>query len=507
LCRSARSVAPYCARRAAAGWSAVFVMTSGKASGAGANVTAPPAAPAPQNHQKRTYADAFRAPCSRDDLPHGLLPRRRRKLSVAGVPEGRYGSILSRLFQREVGSVAAMATRASAAKLKFKNISLRATFDTIDGDSAHPSSLAILGRRRSRVIEIVSSGDLIFALTYAGVCAAYSRDAANVPICHMNTSSDEVIRSLFLNKSNGSLITVSVFRKDHFSSLHCRSTPLAHIRRGKLDSAVRIFESESLRWPGFVEFDDVNGKVLTFSAEDKKYKVWDLNTYDHLFTINDDCIQEIKISPGIMLLIHHRHESHVPLRIVDIETGFVVKDCNHLLHRNRKIDFIEQFNEKLLVKQEHENLQIVDVRTADVISVPRTHFHTPSAFIFLYENQLFLTFRQRQVSVWNFKGELVTTFEDHTLWYSDSHTNSIYITQHQDLIMSYCQLDNECDHGSINVSWITDGKRLAKISCMPNQDDQNHRRALEEVTALFYNEERNEIYSGNRQGKLHVWSS
>jgi hypothetical protein len=299
---------------------------------------------------------------------------------------------------------------------------------------------------------------------------------------------------------------VSVFRKDHFSSLHCRSTPLAHIRRGRLDSAVRIFESESLRWPGFVEFDDVNGKVLTFSAEDKNYKVWDLNTYEHLYTIKDDCIQEIKISPGIMLLIHHRHESHVPLRIVDIETGFILKECNHLLHRNRKIDFIEQFNEKLLVKQEHENLQIVDVRTADVISVPRTHFHTPSAFIFLYENQLFLTFRQRQVSVWNFKGELVTTFEDHTLWYSDSHTNSIYITQHQDLIMSYCQLDNECDHGSINVSWISNGKLLARISCMPSRDDQDHRRALEEVTALYYNEDRNEIYSGNRQGNVHVWS-
>ena len=30
-----------------------------------------------------------------------------------------------------------------------------------------------------------------------------------------------------------------------------------------------IFASELLRWPGFVEFDDVNDKVLTYSAEDK----------------------------------------------------------------------------------------------------------------------------------------------------------------------------------------------------------------------------------------------
>jgi hypothetical protein len=82
------------------------------------------------------------------------------------------------------------------------------------------------------------------------------------------------------------------------------------------------------------------------------------------------------------------------------------------------------------VKQENENLQIVDVRptapprpviaSVDVRGptlqvrdstkkeVKQTDFMTPSAFIFLYENQLFLTFRNRAVSVWNFRGELVT---------------------------------------------------------------------------------------------------
>jgi hypothetical protein len=35
--------------------------------------------------------------------------------------------------------------------------------------------------------------------------------------------------------------------------------------------------------------------------------------------------------------------------------------------------------------------------------VSRTQFTTPTAFIFLYENQLFLTFRDRTVAVWNFK--------------------------------------------------------------------------------------------------------
>jgi hypothetical protein len=42
-----------------------------------------------------------------------------------------------------------------------------------------------------------------------------------------------------------------------------------YIRRGQPDAGFPLFESESLKWPGFVEFDDVNGKVLTYSAQDR----------------------------------------------------------------------------------------------------------------------------------------------------------------------------------------------------------------------------------------------
>lgn len=78
----------------------------------------------------------------------------------------------------------------------------------------------------------------------------------------------------------------------------------------------------------------------------------------------------------------------------------------------------------------------LQVRNAQLTEVSRTEFMTPSTFIFLYENQLFLTFRNRTVAVWNFRGELVTSFEDHLLWHPDCNTNNIYITSDQDLIIS-----------------------------------------------------------------------
>ncbi|KAG7569663.1 hypothetical protein ISN45_Aa04g023570 [Arabidopsis thaliana x Arabidopsis arenosa] len=440
-------------------------------------------------------------------------------------PDGFVNSV-KKLQRREISSRMDRAFSISTAQERFRNMRLVEQYDTHDPKGYCLVSLPNL-LKRSKVIEIVAARDIVFALTLSGVCASFNRET-NKTVCFLNVSPDEVIRSLFYNKNNDSLITVSVYASDNYSSLKCRSTRIEYILRGQADAGFPLFESESLKWPGFVEFDDVNGKVLTYSAQDSVYKVFDLKNYALLYSISDKNVQEIKISPGIMLLIFKRAASHVPLKILSIEDGTVLKSFNHLLHRNKKVDFIEQFNEKLLVKQENENLQILDVRNAELIEVSRTEFMTPSAFIFLYENQLFLTFRNRNVSVWNFRGELVTSFEDHLLWHPDCNTNNIYITSDQDLIISYCKADTEDqwvegNAGSINISNILTGKCLAKIKAIngpPKEEDSsgsdlgksNRRRnavaeALEDITALFYDEERNEIYTGNRHGLLHVWSN
>lgn len=451
---------------------------------------------------KRTYADAALSPAKPVDssLPLSLqLGKRRRRRSTAT-----YASLARRLQRRELGLSSGF-SGAALARDKFTHVRLQVSFDIHCKPADDDPRLWTRHPNRSRIIEIVSSRDLIFALANNGVCTVFSRDLRE-KVCLVNTCKDEVIRSLFLNKINDSLITVSVFKKDEFSSLHCRSTPLAHLRKGKIESGYPIFETECLRWPGFVEFDDVNGKILTFSADDKTYKVWDLRTYEHSFTIPYKGITEIKISPGIMLLVFERMESYVPIRILNVTNGQLLRDIKHMLHRKRKLEFIEQFHQKLLVKQENENLQIVDVCTGDHVVVDRSHFLLPNAFIFLYESELFLTFQNRQVSVWNFCGERVTVFEDHTLFSQDSSTNCIYITQKQDIIVSHCQQEGECGHGSINMSWIDSGKSLGKITCGPNHAI-DHIRALENVSALHYNEERNEIYSGTRDGVVHVWSN
>ena len=187
------------------------------------------------------------------------------------------------------------------------------------------------------------------------------------------------------------------------------------------------------------------------------------------------------------------------------------------------MDIIEQFNEKLLVKQEGAPLSIRDVRSGALVTVPLSQFVTPNAFIFLYEKARFLTFHNKSVEVWNFRGEQAAAFEDHTLWHSDCTTNNIYITADQGLIISYCHAGPLAaspavasrggvpppEAGAINISCILSGKCLAKIRAPPagREGVSPTEEALTDVTAIFYDEEHNEIYSGNRNGIVSVWSN
>mgnify|MGYP004226619433 CR=1 FL=1 len=75
----------------------------------------------------------------------------------------------------------------------------------------------------SPITELIAAGHLMFALTQAGACAAYCRTSGK-RLCYLNVKSDETVRSIFLNKQNDSVITVSVYKKDQYRQLRCRST-------------------------------------------------------------------------------------------------------------------------------------------------------------------------------------------------------------------------------------------------------------------------------------------
>ncbi|GJV55155.1 hypothetical protein Tco_1456160 [Tanacetum coccineum] len=72
--------------------------------------------------------------------------------------------------------------------------------------------------RENRIDEIVAAHDILLGLAQSGVYVAFSQETK----CFLNIRPGEVIRSLFFKKNNDSLITVSVYASDNYSSLKCR---------------------------------------------------------------------------------------------------------------------------------------------------------------------------------------------------------------------------------------------------------------------------------------------
>ena len=436
-------------------------------------------------------------------------------------------------------------TRSKRSNSKFKIVGV---LDTHDPKAMVEQKLCYL-MHRSDIVEVASSENLIFILNSTGICTAFDRFTMK-RVCFLNISVDQVIRSLFYNKTNDSIITVSVFRTDSYSSLKCRSIPLVYVKQKEPKKGFELFENEPLKWPGFVEFDDVNGKVLTYSDETKIYKIWELKNYEIIYEILGTNIQEIKISPGIMMIIHKiepgknsrmdnrfsqitnsenvetynsndtsGRTSFLPLKLVDVANGKLLKQFKIPMKDLMKIEVVELFDEKLLLKQSGEKLMIYDVRDDSHLMM---NFKTPSAFIFLYEKKLFLTFDGRKISVWNLRGDKIHEFDDHELFMPDCNTNCIHITRQQDTIISYCRRKPQAvsegsppmqrihdNTGAIHFSNVLTGSCLTKISITDAIDPattEMYRSALRTVSSLHYDENNHELYTGNGDGKLYVWS-
>lgn len=149
---------------------------------------------------------------------------------------------------------------------RFSGMRVKAAIDMHDAHLAHKLPLL---KRRSDITEMILADGLLLALTQTGVCVAFARHQGMRRLCYLNIAEDEIIRSLFHNKANRTIITVSVFRSDNYTSLKCRSTSIDSIEQGRPQDGRPVFDSESLRYPGFIEFDEVNSKVITFSADNR----------------------------------------------------------------------------------------------------------------------------------------------------------------------------------------------------------------------------------------------
>ena len=142
------------------------------------------------------------------------------------------------------------------------------------------------------------------------------------------------------------------------------------------------------------------------------YRVWSLATYQLQYVLKDEKIAEFKICHGVMLLLYVIEQNKVPMALINVHTGSILMKIN-FDQEDREIEFLEQFNEKIMIKTRGLPLKIYNCRTASSIEVPA--FSPPEAFIFLYEKEKFLTLREGKIEIWTSDGNLLTNFEGQNL--------------------------------------------------------------------------------------------
>ena len=142
------------------------------------------------------------------------------------------------------------------------------------------------------------------------------------------------------------------------------------------------------------------------------YRVWSLSTYKLQYVLKDDKIAEFKICHGVMLLLYVIEANCVPMALINVHTGKILMKIS-FDQTGREIEFLEQFNERIMFKTRGNPLKIINC--SDRTTHEAASFSPPEAFIFLYEKEKFLTLKEGRIEIWTSNGELLTDFDKRQL--------------------------------------------------------------------------------------------
>jgi len=106
-----------------------------------------------------------------------------------------------------------------------------------------------------------------------------------------------------------------------------------------------------------------------------------------------------------MLLLFNPVGNSIPMTIVNVHTGEPLMNIAYQGHL-QDIEFVEQFNEHILIKQKHRPLKIHDILTNQSKLI--NDFESPDAFIFVYEKELFVSLREGKITIWSTDGTMIT---------------------------------------------------------------------------------------------------
>ncbi|KAH0486414.1 MAG: uncharacterized protein KVP18_001595 [Porospora cf. gigantea A] len=238
-----------------------------------------------------------------------------------------------------------------------------------------------------RVSEIIFAKDLLCILFDTGKAIAYDLQTGIVK-CELNEAIDSencTIRSLSYNKRNDTLIVAW--------NNSCNSKGLGVFVADRYDIAVhgllrfsskaRRFENFHILYPGFLEFEDFNGRLVTSTSENHLFTFWDMESYEPVFSESNEDYIEMRISRGTVALFENLHEYRLGVRLCRLKDGMrIVDTCVNLLP-GHDLTFLELCGCFLLTKQEGANLRVHNLLSGEENRVTNTvTLHPKSVFFF-----------------------------------------------------------------------------------------------------------------------------
>lgn len=99
-----------------------------------------------------------------------------------------------------------------------------------------------------------------------------------------------------MNGHNSTLLLVSIeVTANIVGQMKCRQIPIEELKQG-VTSGKTIFGQFILEYPDFIEFDDLNGVVVTKHDAEKVFRVWSMaEPSTLLYTLNHPDMGEFKI--------------------------------------------------------------------------------------------------------------------------------------------------------------------------------------------------------------------
>ncbi|EZG43544.1 hypothetical protein GNI_167760 [Gregarina niphandrodes] len=234
------------------------------------------------------------------------------------------------------------------------------------------------------VTDIVCTNKIVAVVTDLGMADFWDR----ITGCHLGSLADhntEVVRSASYNRTNDTVFVL--WHPRHCDKgLRIRIFNASDLARGVLQPCANVgkeLQSLVIKYPGFVEFEEANLRIVTSTTDDFKYKFWDMLSYNELFSESNAAYQEIRLSKGRVSFFGLPTSSELPVRLCDITDGRLIAERKVPLLPDRPLESLELCADNLLVKQQGTPLQTFNLLSGEHTVTEGSETFDPLSMSFL----------------------------------------------------------------------------------------------------------------------------